>query len=97
MNHGVPAADGPDGQLPDLQLVTDVHRPARVAQLGGGLRIGVERRIRVALEQRRQPPDVDVVGVLVSDEDGGETGDSLEAVREGTGIKKHTCVVELGK
>jgi hypothetical protein len=41
VDNGVPAADGPHGQLPDLQLVADVHRPARRPQLGGGLRIGV--------------------------------------------------------
>ena len=70
VNDGVFAADGANRQLTDPQLVTDVHRLARRAQLGGGLRIGVKRGVRVALEQRRQPRDVDVVGVLMGDQDG---------------------------
>jgi hypothetical protein len=93
----VPATDGPDGQLTDLQLVANMYRLAGLAELCGGLRIGVERGIRVALEQRRQPGDIDVVGVLVGNQDGGQAGDSLETVREATGIKKHACVIELGK
>jgi hypothetical protein len=97
MDHGMPTADGPNGQLSDLQLVADVHGPARRAQRGGGLRIGVQRGIGVALEQRRQPRDVDVVRVLVRDQDCGQAGDSLEAVREVTGIKEQAGVVELGK
>ena len=55
MDDRVPAADGPNGQLTDLQLVANVYRLAGLAQLFGGLRIGVERGIRIALEQRRQP------------------------------------------
>ena len=61
------------------------------------MRIGIQRGIRVALEQRRQPRDVDVVGVLMGDQDGRQAGDPFETVREGTGIKKHTRVVELGE
>jgi hypothetical protein len=93
----VPATDGPNGQLTDLQLVANMYRLAGLAELFGGLRIGVERGIRVALDQRRQPGDIDVVGVLVGDQDGGQAGDSLETVREGTGIKQHACVIELSK
>jgi hypothetical protein len=93
----VPAADGPNGQLTDLQLVANMYRLAGLAELYGGLRIGVERGIRVALEQRRQPGDIDVVGVLVGDQDGGQPGDSLETVREAAGVKEHACVIELGK
>jgi hypothetical protein len=93
----VPAADGPNGQLTDLQLFANMYRLAGLAELYGGLRIGVKRGIRVALEQRRQPGDIDVVGVLVGNQDGGQPGDSLETVREGTGVKEHACVIELGK
>ena len=61
------------------------------------MRIGVQCGIRVALEERRQSRDVDVVGVLMCDQDGRQAGDSFETVREGAGIKKHTRVVELGE
>ena len=87
VDHGVPAAEGPDGQISDRQLVADVHLLEGRVQLRRGLRIGVERGIGVALDERRQPRDVDVVRMLVGDEDGGEAGDSLETMREGTGIK----------
>ena len=97
MDYGVLAADGPHGQLPDLQLVTNVHRLPRRAELRCGLRIGIRCGVRVVFEQRRQPRAVDVVGVLVGEEDGGQPRDSLETVREGAGIKKHAGVVELGK
>jgi hypothetical protein len=93
----VPAADGPNGQLTDLQFVANMYRLAGLAELYGGLRVGVERGIRVALEQRRQPGDIDVVGVLMGDQDGGQAGDSLETVREGTGVEEHARVIELGK
>ena len=93
----MPAANGPDCQLTDPELVADVHRLAGLAELCGGLRIGVERGVRVALEQRRQPGDIDVVGVLVGDQDGGQAGDSLETVREGAGIEEHAGLIELGE
>jgi hypothetical protein len=97
VDDSVAPTDGPNGQLTDLQLFANIYRLAGLAQLFGGLRIGVERGIRVALQQRRQPGDIDVVWVLVGDQDGGQTGDSLETVREATGIKEHACVIKLGK
>ena len=51
----MPSADSPNRQRPHRQLVTDVHHLAWRAQLVGGLRVGVERGIRVAVEERRQP------------------------------------------
>ncbi|GAB1811315.1 hypothetical protein MUNTM_03520 [Mycobacterium sp. MUNTM1] len=80
-----------------MQLVADVHLAAGRAELRGGLRIGVQRRIPVTLKQCRQPFGVDMVGMLMGDQDGGQAGDSLESVREGTGVKEHAGVVELGK
>ncbi len=71
VDNGVLAADGSNGQLADLQLVAHVHLPARRAELSGGLRIGVQYGIRVALEQRRQPRAVYVIGVLMGNQDGG--------------------------
>lgn len=91
------AADRPDGQLTDRQFVADVDRPAWRSQLGSGLRIGVEHSTWVPLEQRRQPVTVDVIGVLMGDQDCRQTGDSLEAVRERTGIKKQARSTELGE
>ena len=88
---------GPNGHAVDLQLVADVHGLAGRAELSGGLRIGVQRGARVALEQRREPCYVDVVRVLVGDQDGGQTSDSLETVCEGPGVKEQACVAELGK
>jgi hypothetical protein len=38
-----------------------------------------------------------MVGMLMGDQDGGQAGDSLEAVREGTGVEEQAGVVELGK
>ena len=72
------------------------HLKGRV-QLRRGLRVGVQSGVRVGLDERRQARAVDVIGVLVGNQDGGQAGDSLEAVREGTGIKKHARMVELGK
>ena len=82
MDDGMPAAECADGQLADGQLVADVHRLTRHIELGGGLRVGVERGTRIGVEQRGQPVLVHVVGVLMGDHDCGETGDALEAVRE---------------
>lgn len=62
---------GPHGQLTDLQFVADVYLAAGRAELRGGLWVGIQRDIRVTLEQCRQPFPVDVVGVLMSDQDGG--------------------------
>jgi hypothetical protein len=95
--HRVLAADGANRQFPDPQLVADVDLAAGRAQLGGGLRVRVERRVRVTLKQCRQPFGVDMVGMLMGDQDGGQAGDSLETVREGTGVKEHAGVVEFGK
>ena len=97
MDDRVLAADGPNRQFTDLQLVAHVDLPAGSTQLRGGLRVRVERGIRVTLEQCRQPFGVDMVGMLMGDQDGGQAGDSLEAVREGAGVKEHAGVVEFGK
>ena len=74
-----------------------MHRLAGLAQLRGGLRVGVQGGVRVGLEERRQARRVDVVGVLVGDQNRGQAGDPLEAVREGAGVKEHLRVVELGE
>ncbi|AGL26269.1 hypothetical protein J113_05540 [Mycobacterium tuberculosis CAS/NITR204] len=67
------------------------------AQLRRRLRIGVQLGSRVVLEQGRQPRDVYVIGVLVGDQDRGQTGDSLEAVRESTGIEEQAGLTELSE
>ena len=97
MDHGVPAADGPNCQLADRQLVADMHRLAWRAKLGCGLRVGVQRGPRVAFEQRRQPGSIDMVGVLMGDQDGRQAGDSLETVCERTGIEEDASVIEFGE
>ena len=97
VDHGVAAADGPHCQLADRQLVADMHRLARRTKLGCGLRIGVERGPRVAFEQRRQPGDIDMVGMLVGDQDGRQAGDPLKTVCERTGVKEDASVIEFGK
>jgi hypothetical protein len=61
------------------------------------LRVGVQRGVRVGVDERWESRGVDVIGVLVGDQDGGQAGDSLEAVGEGTGIKEHAGLIELGK
>ena len=53
----------------DGELVADMHGPPRRAQLFGGLRIGVQRRLRVGVHQRGQPLGVGVVGMLMRDQD----------------------------
>ena len=74
-----------------------MHHLEGCVQLRRGLRVGVQGGVRVGLDERRQARGVDVIGVLVGNQDGGQAGDSLEAVREGTGIKEHARVAELGK
>ena len=69
MDHRVPAADAADRQRADGELVADVHRPPRSAELFGGLRVGVQRGLRVGVDQRRQPFGVGVVRVLMGDQD----------------------------
>ncbi|BCZ22715.1 hypothetical protein MTY59_25700 [Mycobacterium senriense] len=97
MDDRVFAADRANRQFTDVQLVADVDFATGRAKLGGGLRIGVKRRIRVTLKQCRQPFGVDMVGMLMGDQDGRQAGDSLESVREGTGVEEQAGVVELGK
>ena len=83
----MPAAERADGQLTDRQLVADMHRLARHAQLRGGLRIGVERGAGIAVEQCGQSRLIHVVGVLMGDHDRGKAGDAFKAVREITRIE----------
>ena len=71
VDDGVPATDRADGQLADRQFVADVHRAARHAQLLGGLRVGVERGARIAVQQRGQSLLIHVVRVLMGDHDRG--------------------------
>ena len=97
VDDGVPAADRADGQLADRQFVADVHRAARHAQLLGGLRVGVERGARIAVQQRGQSLLIHVVGVLMGDHDRGQAGDALEAVREISRVEQHRGVAEVGE
>ena len=80
MDHGVLAADAADRQTTDGELVADVHGLPWAAQLSRGLRVGVQRRLRVGVHQCRQPRGVGVVGMLMGDQDRREPGDALEAV-----------------
>ena len=97
MDDGVLSAERADGQLTDRQFVADVHRLARRGQLLGGLRVGVKRGARIAVQKGGQALRVDVVGVLVGDHDRGQAGDALEAVREVARIEQHRRVAEIGK
>ncbi len=65
------ATERADRQFADGQLVADVHLLARRAELGGGLRVGVESGVRIGVTQRGQALLVDVIGVLVGDHDRG--------------------------
>ena len=53
MDDRVPAADSTDGQPIDGEIVADVHRAPVAAELGGGVGVGIERRIGVGLDQGR--------------------------------------------
>ncbi len=97
MNHRVLAADTADRQRADDELVADMHGSPRSAELFRGLRVGVQRRLRVGVDQRGQPLGVGMVGVLVRDQDRRQAGDALEAVREVSGIEQHGFVVQLGE
>ena len=55
VNHRVPPADAAHGQVADAEFVADVHRLPRLAELCGGLRVGVQRGLRVGVEERGQP------------------------------------------
>ena len=90
MDHGVAAAD--------RRMFNSRRAVCRRRGLPGMARPVARRfadprttRPGVALEQRRQPRDVDVVGVLVGDHDRGQAGETLEAVREGTGVESNWC------
>src|SRR6185437_17015979 len=97
MDDGMLAAERANGELADRQLVADAHCLARRGQLLGGLRVGVQRGARIAVEESGQALLVHVVGVLMSDHDRGQAGDALEAVREVARIKQHRGVAEIGK
>ncbi len=91
----MPAADTADGQLADRQLIADPDRPPRRAQLGGGLRVGIQQGIGVGFPERRQPRGVGVVRVLVGDQNRRQPGNALESVRKVTGIKEQAGFAEL--
>ncbi len=97
MDHGMPTADAADGQPVDGEFVTDLHGPPRRAQLCGGLRVGVQRRVRVGVDQCGQPRGVGVVGVLMGDENRRHAGDALESVREIARVEQQRGAVELGE
>ncbi len=97
VDYRVPAAEGPDGQRPHRQLVADLHRMARLAELRGSLCVGVQRGTRVGIEQGGQARDVDVVRVLMGNHDRGQPGDSLETMCESAGIKEQAGLPELGQ
>ncbi len=97
MDYRVPAAEGANGQRPHRQFVTDPHRLAPRTELLGGLGIGVQGGIGVAVQQGGQARDVDVVRVLMGNHDRGQAGDALEAVRESAGVKEQAGLPELGE
>jgi hypothetical protein len=86
------AADPAHGQVADGELVADMYRAPRLAELFGGLRVGVQRGLRVALDEGGQPRGVGVVGVLMGDQDRRKAGNALEAVRKRSRIKQHRGV-----
>jgi hypothetical protein len=87
--HGMPPADAAHGQVSDAELVADVHRLPRAAELLGRLRVGVQGGLRVGIDQCREPLRVGVVGMLMGDQDRRQAGDALESVREVPGIEQH--------
>ena len=89
VDDGMRATGAAHGEMTDRQSVADIDGLPRLAELGGGLRIGIQRGVRVGLDQCRQPLGVGVVGMLVGDQDRRQTGDALEAVREGAGVEQH--------
>ena len=97
MDDGMPAAECADGQVADGQLVADMHCLTGHIELGGGLRVGVQRDARIGVEKRRKPVLIHVIGVLMGDHDCGETGDALKAVREGPRVEQHRGVAEVGE
>jgi hypothetical protein len=93
MNHRVTSADATHGQVADGELVADVHGPPRLAELRRGLRIRVQRGLRIGIDQRRQPLCVGVVGMLMGDQDRRKPGDAFETVREVPRIEQNRRVV----
>ena len=61
------------------RFVADVHRAPRTAERFGGLRISLQRVLRMA-RRVRAAARCRVVGVLMGDQDGRRTGDALETV-----------------
>ena len=89
----MPAADATHRQMPDADLVADVHGLPRATELNRGLRIGIQRGLRVGVDERRQPFDVSMVWMLMGDQDRREAGDALESVREIARIKQDRRVI----
>ena len=89
----MPSADAAHGQVADAELVADVHGPPRLAELRGGLRVGVQGGLWVGIDQCGQPRRVGVVGMLMGDQDRREPGDALETVREVARIEQNRRVL----
>ena len=89
----MPTPDAAHGQVPDAELVADVHRLPRAAELCGRLRVGVQSGLRVGIDECRQPLGVGVVWVLMGDQDGRQAGDALETVREVPRVEQNRCVL----
>ena len=88
VDHRVPTAHAADRQTVDGELLARMHRrqaPPSWAAVAG---IGVQRRTRIGLHQRRQPLGVGVVGMLMRDQDRRQPGDALEPVGEVPGIEQ---------
>ena len=97
VDHGVLSTDTAHSQVREPELVADVHGPPRLAEFGGGLRVGVQGCLRIALEQRGQPFGVSMVGMLMGDQDRREPGDALETVRENARIEQHSGIAKSGE
>src|SRR5258708_2897879 len=89
VDHRMPSADATYGQVADAELVADMHGPPRLAELRGGLRVGVQDGLWVGIDQCGQPRRVGVVGMLMGDQDRREPGDALETVREVARIEQN--------
>jgi len=74
------SADTADLDAADGEFLARVCGRPPITELRRGHRIRVQRCVRIAFHQCRKTLEVDVVGVLVGDQNGVESGDALEAV-----------------
>ncbi len=95
VDHRVPAAGAGDVHVADVEFVAGVHPRPRAAELGRGLRVRVQGRAGVRLDEGGQSLLVDVVGVLMGHQDRVQSGDALEAVGEVARIEEDGGTVQL--